>query len=260
MKRILTLAPLGLFLIVITIFWFQKSASKKPRVKKPVEKINLNIQAQYAIKFENDSITGDIQKALQRPRQVKELKIYEQNGEQVNTELINFPNLESLTLYNCDFSKASPELSSLSQLRYLTMESCLLKYPLDQMNTLRNLKYLDLSNNDLQTLPPLDSLQNLNYLGLGANPKINYEQIFDQLARLPKLEDLSLANNRIQKLSPQISNLPNLKALNLSNNFLRTLPDELSYCDQLIQLRLDGNRFPKKEQERIKETFPAAAL
>jgi Leucine-rich repeat (LRR) protein len=57
-----------------------------------------------------------------------------------------------------------------------------------------------------------------------------------------EVEELNLANNRIQELPPSIGNLSNLYSLDLSHNQLRTLPKELGKLSNLAALNLSGNR------------------
>lgn len=84
-----------------------------------------------------------------------------------------------------------------------------------------NLKVLDLSNNKISKLPS------------------------STLKHLQTLEVLSLANNVIFNISPNIKDIPSLKKLFLQGNFIYRLPNEIFELTNLEDLRTVGNPMPK---------------
>ncbi|XP_070605315.1 leucine-rich repeat-containing protein 69 [Erythrolamprus reginae] len=65
------------------------------------------------------------------------------------------------------------------------------------------------------------------------------------LASLSSLENLSLRDNQLFSLSPEMEALNRLKVLNLGNNNFEEVPEQLKYLKSLQKLYLFGNKITK---------------
>ncbi len=70
------------------------------------------------------------------------------------------------------------------------------------------------------------------------------KEIPDWIDIFSRLKTLSLSNNNINKITPNIGNLANsLIYLNLGNNRFETIPKEVFKCVQLIGIHIYNNHF-----------------
>lgn len=108
-------------------------------------------------------------------------------------------------------------LDPFRHLQDLGLENCGLKKLPPGVARFPELRQLTLKNNALKTLPPA------------------------ALARLPALENLNVAHNRLSALPEELAALSRLEVLNLSYNALAALPDALADLARLKRLYLTGN-------------------
>jgi Leucine-rich repeat (LRR) protein len=107
----------------------------------------------------------------------------------------------------------------------------------------RSLKYLNLSQNRLRSFPSIEiSLTQLNQLILSFNqisswgdPIITLEHIKDGVS------EILLSNNNLSNIPPEIEVMGKLKVLDVSNNNLNDLPHTLGYINSLQIIKLEGN-------------------
>ncbi|XP_073845261.1 leucine-rich repeats and immunoglobulin-like domains protein lambik [Musca autumnalis] len=116
------------------------------------------------------------------------------------------------------------------------------KKHLDRVPTFPNyVQIIDLIGNKLNdtTVLQIRNLPNLNKLVL----KRNQLETMPEFVGLTSLKHLSLAHNRIQRISPEaLSALPKLKSLDLSKNFLHAIDsDFFPSTNRLAHLILNGN-------------------
>jgi hypothetical protein len=81
----------------------------------------------------------------------------------------------------------------------------------------------------------------LRKLNLSLNPSLDADVSLTQLARLPRLEVLSLSDSRLSHLPEAFMALRSLKVLHLYGNALRTLPTGFETLYRMQKLSLDGN-------------------
>ncbi|XP_064488231.1 leucine-rich repeats and immunoglobulin-like domains protein 3 [Ornithodoros turicata] len=112
---------------------------------------------------------------------------------------------------------------------------------------LTNLVKIDLSHNKISRLenttfrrtPVLETLK-LAHNQLREIPNLGF---------VPKLEDLSLARNRIRVLLPYISEYPSLRSLDLSFNRISAIPGGIfTNSSRLVNLSLNSNRISRIEK------------
>lgn len=125
------------------------------------------------------------------------------------------------------------------------------------------IRLLDLSNNQLTRLP--DWFADLTCLEIVFLSFNNFTHVPEVLGRLPRLkmlgmrnnnitrltgaflpqslEWLTLTNNSLEVLPPEIGRLPSLRKLLLAGNLLKSLPETLAGNRSLELVRLSANRF-----------------
>ena len=110
---------------------------------------------------------------------------------------------------------------------------------------LTNLESLDLSYCQLKFLPPLtfSSLSGMKKISLKENSLDGESlwQIFDELSKIPNLEEISMENCEIQNLPEITSGFENLIKLNLENNKIKSLPGFIARLPNLKWIGLSGN-------------------
>ncbi|MEL1245304.1 leucine-rich repeat domain-containing protein [Flavobacterium sp. DGU11] len=134
----------------------------------------------------------------------------------------------------------------------------LLPEALDMIKGYKYLVELDLSDNNLDTVPPgLDTLADLkrvifrhnNFTGMEGFTNLAQIQQLDltdnfitaiptEIAKMESLEVLDLTSNKITELPIELLQLKNLRVLNLSNNPLKKLPEWIGQLTGLEELHL----------------------
>ncbi len=98
----------------------------------------------------------------------------------------------------------------------------------------KNSKTLDLSNRDLDYLPPeIGELTTLEHLDLSYN---YIEKIPPEFGKLVNLKTLLLLKNKIKELPREIGQLRSLIMLDISHNNFTTFPKEIGFLDELKSL------------------------
>lgn len=107
---------------------------------------------------------------------------------------------------------------------------------------LTDLLFLDLSDNNLETLPPQTRrLANLQTFILNNNPLGHF--LFRQLPSLINLETLHMRNTQrnLNNFPSNLENLTNLSDVDLAQNALPRVPDALYCLPNLKRLNLSDN-------------------
>mmetsp|Transcript_27725 Transcript_27725/g.54201 ORF Transcript_27725/g.54201 Transcript_27725/m.54201 type:complete len:379 (+) Transcript_27725:54-1190(+) len=165
-----------------------------------------------------------------------------------NNHLPNLPEhlgrLTSLNKLDVSGNRIAIVPSTLSHLVDLTLlnfsRNSLTKYPDDQLWTLTNLTELYLGSNQLTELPLAAAcLFNLRVLNVSGNRIIEVEP---DAVKLPKLQELYLADNSIRQLPGQCwRHATNLTVLDLGANALTNLPHQLGYVTSITNLGVSRN-------------------
>jgi len=140
----------------------------------------------------------------------KELSATEYN------EILDMPNIQSLTLMFCKFDIAPSFIGELTNLQVLNISYCELKELPSSIGKLKNLVTLDLSGNQLTALPP-------------------------ELGSCTKLISINVFLNKIESLPMEMDSLDSLRVLNISKNQLYTLPNVLMKLGNLEKLDISFN-------------------
>jgi hypothetical protein len=121
-------------------------------------------------------------------------------------------------------------------------DSSLQKVPAAVWSIGLSVRVLDLGGNSLLELPlEVGSLTNLQSLQINGNGLKDGTISWQGLSSLSQLMMLTVDNNLLTVLPPEIGKLSALKSLNISNNKLTCLPEELGNLLQLEKLDLSHN-------------------
>jgi hypothetical protein len=153
----------------------------------------------------------------------------------------------------------------LAGIRRLNLKAGLTAFPPEIYDLAATLEILDLSGNALSSLPDdLPRLHKLKIIFCSDNLFSELPEVLGQCPHLtqvgfranqirtvpakalpPKLRWLTLTDNRLEALPPEIGDCPDLQKLMLSGNNLSELPETLLRCQKLELLRIAANRFER---------------
>lgn len=204
----------------------------------------------------------DLAKALRVPEKVFRFRAYRLEDAKELARVLEFKNLQSLSVSLSDVSHLLPRLNELTDLQVLHLQACKIEAFPESIVCLPSLRSLVMGNNSLRDLPSeisktkkLESLSlsqnelccipdsighltHLNTLVLSYN---RIEELPDSIGNLEALEWLFLNVNSLKQLPQVIGNLHNLQGLSLNSNKLRSLPDVICKLTQLKSLNLEHN-------------------
>ncbi|CAK9254916.1 unnamed protein product [Sphagnum jensenii] len=144
----------------------------------------------------------------------------------------------TLTLFLDETRVKAWKLTGIVSLR----DSSLQKVPAAVWSIGLSVRVLDLGGNSLLELPlEVGSLTNLQRLQINGNGFKDGTISWQGLSSLSQLTMLTVDNNLLTVLPPEIGKLSALKSLNISNNKLTCLPEELGNLLQLEKLDLSHN-------------------
>jgi Leucine-rich repeat (LRR) protein len=106
---------------------------------------------------------------------------------------------------------------------------------------LNNLQRLVLSSNLIQDIPGsvlISLAPSLRILLLDSN---QIEKLPDEIGSLWRLEKLSIKNNSLSRLNPNLGKCTALQFLTISQNKLGALPSEIGDCQSLEEIDASGN-------------------
>ncbi|TYZ62515.1 hypothetical protein PybrP1_008725 [[Pythium] brassicae (nom. inval.)] len=155
--------------------------------------------------------------------------------------------LQTLVAEECALTQLHPSLANLAQLQHLRLRKNLLPASAvdamiasdSQAGMCGSLRELDLGHNVLTSVPAkLTLLQSLDTLLLPFNRIVSLDA-FDW-ASLPRLSILALSDNQLESLGT-VYEATMLTSLSIENNNLRQIPPELGRCEHLRALVLGGN-------------------
>lgn len=139
-----------------------------------------------------------------------------------------------------DFYDKESDPISANQPKELNLSYCQLKSlpPVFSWPPFTGLVNIDLSHNRLQTLPPMNRLQDLQKISLKSN---YFEYLPDILLICTNIKHLDFSNNKLLQISPKIGELKKLNILDLSSNEIDLLPPEVNELRSLEFLFLNNN-------------------
>ncbi|KAK4351603.1 hypothetical protein RND71_030916 [Anisodus tanguticus] len=126
----------------------------------------------------------------------------------------------------------------------VALSECNLKALPDEVLTCgHSARVLDLSHNSIQHLPAaINSLSSLQKLILNGNEIMDNSFSWEELASLKSLMVISLNQNHIATLPPEVGTLTSLRQLHIAHNKLTGLPSEIGLLTGLEVLIVNNNR------------------
>lgn len=150
--------------------------------------------------------------------------------------------LTSFSLFRKSLETIPVEFFQLSTIKNIGSFSCFdaeLTDVSDKIAGLKKLHNLSLAKNALDTLPEFVGEFPLQQINLRVN---RFTEVPKLLGKIPTLELVYLAGNRIQHNLEILTNLPNLRELYLENNQITELPQEFTQLKKLKVLSLNNNK------------------
>ena len=194
--------------------------------------------------------------------------------------LASIAGLVELDLSGIKLSKIPEEIEALSHLARLYLSGCGLTEIPNTVSEAKELVYLNLDRNRIQSLPEQLPL-GLRWLRLNGNGLTSVPETIGKLgdlrriylndnalaslpasfALLEALEDVALANNRLEAFPEVLVGLPSLRNLDLRGNpGITSLPANIGDMKALRTLTLAGCRIPKEERNRIRQALPECVI
>ena len=150
--------------------------------------------------------------------------------------------LTSFSLFRKSLEMLPVEFFQLSTIKNIGSFSCFdgnLTDLSDKIAGLKNLHNLSLAKNSLDTLPQFVGEFPLQQINLRVN---RFTEVPKVLSKIPTLEVVYLAGNKVQGSLEALINLPNVRELYLENNQISDLPQEFTQLKKLKVLNLNNNK------------------
>ncbi|XP_061152449.1 leucine-rich repeat-containing protein 39 isoform X1 [Syngnathus typhle] len=178
---------------------------------------------------------------LVRLSQVQEWHIHRTGLQKIPSFISLFSNLLVLDLSRNGVTEIPKDIGSLTQLRELLLSYNKVRLVPEELGDCESLERLELAvNRELDRLPDkLSQLRRLVRVDLSMNA---FGTIPPCLLRMPALEWLDMAGNRLCSLPQDIHRMQKLRALWLQRNMLETVPESVGRMSRLDTLVLSGNR------------------
>lgn len=145
-------------------------------------------------------------------------------------DFIHFNGIKEFEMKSCKLQAFCPDFASMPQ-NQLTLL---------QMN-FDNLSHLDLSQNGLQTIPPIiREFRNLRTLMLGYNGIKTLDDLFLE-GSVPLLDVLDMSNNALTEVPQKIYRWQSITSLILQNNNIKQFPPEIGFMGNIKNINITGN-------------------
>ncbi|KRX10051.1 hypothetical protein PPERSA_08454 [Pseudocohnilembus persalinus] len=212
-----------------------------------------------SIDFTHNNLT-EIPQQITQCISLVEILLPDNKISQLPNNLSQLQNLERLILTKNNFTQF-PNVQNLSKLKFLDLgENYIEEINPNAMVGLFSLEQLILIKNQLNYFSDsfLRDSQNLVVIQLDQNklkevsfpelPKLDqlslsYNQIqkFQDFDKMQQLTVIILNNNKLTKLSKNIMLVKELKTLDIANNDLGDIPSEIGLLPKLVRIQLEGN-------------------
>lgn len=182
----------------------------------------------------------DLNEALRKPEEIIRFRASRQKDAALLERVVEFKNLQALSVSLSDVSRLLPRLGELAGLQDVYLQACNIQAFPESLLGLPHLRSLSIGNNFLRELPAeIGDLEVLEYLGLTQNRLV---RLPDGIGRLTRLKTLVLSYNQIHEVPESIGNLQALESLHLGVNQLTQMPEAIGSLQRLQSLTLDSNK------------------
>ncbi len=160
------------------------------------------------------------------------------------TDHFFFPKLEKLNINGKSFKQQNVDFLNLHEgLKELWLTNCQLDY-IPKLNNLKNLQTLRINGNNISSLSGMEKLTNLRYLLLSGNKIQNLNEL-EKLSNLNELNKIYFWRNGVNSLEGigELLKLPNLKFISFAFNNITSLDviEQLANHESLEELILENN-------------------
>jgi Leucine-rich repeat (LRR) protein len=187
--------------------------------------------------LEKNQLTS-IPKGVKMLPRLRKLDLWDNEISKINVHSGDLKNLEEIELGNNKMREFPDDLSLIPNLKKVSVYHNLIAVVSPSIKKLLRLEDLDMRGNYINILP-------LEFGELGALKKLDLREnrlsSVTPLIYLSSLEELDIADNKIEELSDKISMLKNLKKLLVSSNPLKEVPGQISKIQSLKYIGIDGN-------------------
>lgn len=209
-------------------------------------------------------------------RQLKQLTVRHCGLKSLPPEISNLHELEILDLSGNELVGVPSEILSLKKLYWLDLSFNQLTFLPPEIGNFEELRQLNLAGNQLTFMPPeIGPLKKLRLINLMFNnftdvpqlPKstLDLDILLDgnEIREIPSsiselnLHYLSMDENLVSAVPPEIGRLPGLSCLSLARNLITHLPPELGTLPESTSLKLDGNPLAEPLPELVERGTPA---
>ncbi|KAJ2949052.1 hypothetical protein O0L34_g5993 [Tuta absoluta] len=173
---------------------------------------------------------------------ISELDYSHQSLTEVPTEVFVYERTLETLLCQCNRITELPrQLFMCHGLKYLNLSDNDLQAIPPAISSLTNLQHFNISRNSLTSIPEtMKALKYLMFMDLSVNP---LEKLPDAITNLIALQDLYLNDTYLEYLPGNFGRLANLRILELRDNYLIILPKSLSRSTELLRLDIGQNEF-----------------
>ncbi|UII77375.1 DUF5018 domain-containing protein [Flagellimonas sp. HMM57] len=191
------------------------------------------------ISIGNNRLLSEIPEELASLKKLKGLYASSCNFNQFPRIVLEYPDLEDLSLSENKITGLPANIGQLQKLKRLELASNQIAELPNALSELESLESLFLFSNQLTNLPSnIGNLKNLQRLELSRNEGLSIPQ---SIGSLSSLTILNLGYSSITTLPDTIGNLSNLELLDVQHNALTGLPDTLGDLSNLQSLILSNN-------------------
>jgi Leucine-rich repeat (LRR) protein len=148
---------------------------------------------------------------INNPKDIIECNISWCNLKSIPNNIFNLENLKILKCFENNIDNLNYDFNKISKLESIELGNCYIKNINNNILELSNLEIFNIAYNGLETLPKdINKLSNLKSFELGSN---NIKQLPKNFYNLKSLVYLNLSCNKIDKLDEEFINLKNLQML-----------------------------------------------
>jgi Leucine-rich repeat (LRR) protein len=216
---------------------------------------NRKIEEVKQLKFY--SRNKDWEEDLSKYTEVQEIEISFWNDEQPNLPrgIEQLQKLEKISFSYCALKSMPEGLAKLKQLKVLSFGlKCQLKEIPNWISNFEQLEILDLNDNKIDHIPlEVAKLHKLKQLHLYNN---RLKELPEELSKLEHLEILDVARNQLSKLPQYLGKFRKLRKLYFNSNQIKRLPQSLKNCDKMEVMHWHNNKIAAQDLLKILSHFP----